>query len=177
MSVDWEPSSVDWEFSSVDQESSSVDHWSTQKYFKSTGSNWRGMISDFKCQKASPTTLNGYILGEGYKRGPMLEFWSNQAWKAKTTIVIEKSTPSSQANHILSSIQRKKEEEGPLTPKDPKELPLHQQGFTPRRLKCPTHTNQSKESPSNQSSSSEISSKRGHLKSLMYYSLEYLYLC
>ena len=81
--------SVDWGPPSVDQELSSVDQCSAQEYPKSTSGpidyTLRGKISKFKLPKASPTTLNGYILGEVYKSPHMLEFWSTEKESKKST--------------------------------------------------------------------------------------------
>ena len=107
-------------------------------------------------------TLNGYILGEGYKRPHMLEFWGTESIQ-RNQAIFERSIPSTQANQ-----KEEKRKKAPSLPKIQKSFLYINKAPLQRSLKCPRHTNQSKESPSNQSSSSEISSKRRHLNSFFY---------
>ena len=98
--VDQPFSSVDQSISPVNQDNKPVDwslHQSTRNSSQSTTAVLKNIlsrrltnrlhlkrkVSNFKCQKASPTTLNGYILGEVYKRPHMLEFWSTEQEREK----------------------------------------------------------------------------------------------
>ena len=127
------PSSVDqWSWSvsqQINQSTSENDqstgglHQSTRNSSQSTTTvlknflsrllaTWRGKVSNFKCQNASPTTLNGYILGEVYKRPNMLKFWKEETTRKRKARAFTQSKIKS-----LQASKRREEEESSFTHK------------------------------------------------------------